>query len=90
MLPPNVPQDVWDSWQASWNTLEFKKKCLATSKFLLSKVVGPDIGISRHTRGSKSAIDHYLDLVNNYSMLHIPYIFQFRNSNIISTTIVII
>ena len=66
VLPPNVPQEVWDSWQASWNTHEFKKKCLAASKCRLSEVAGPDTGISRHTRGSKSTIDHYLDLVNNY------------------------
>ena len=66
MLPPNVPQDVWDSWQASWNTSEFEKECLAASKCRLSGVAGLDTRISKHTRGSKSAIDHHLDLVNNY------------------------
>ena len=66
VLPPNVLQDVWDNWHASWNTPEFKKKCLAASKCRLSEVTGPDTGISRHTRGSKYAIDHYLNLVNNY------------------------
>ena len=49
VLPLNVPQDVWDSWQASWNSLEFKKKCLAASKCRLSEIAGPGTRISRHT-----------------------------------------
>ena len=44
VLPPNVPQDVWDSWQASWNTPKFKKKCLAASKCQLREVARPGTG----------------------------------------------
>ena len=46
--------------------LSSRKKCLAASKCRLSEVTRPNNGISRHIGGSKSTIDHYLDLVNDY------------------------
>ncbi|KAL8493237.1 hypothetical protein ACS0TY_024458 [Phlomoides rotata] len=60
--PVNVTQETWDNWRKHWATQEFKSKCEKASKNRRSEVAGPGHGSSRHTGGSRSAIDHSIQL----------------------------
>ena len=58
-----VPDSVWNKWQEYWNSPEFKIKSQQASKNRMTEKAGEGSGISKHTGGSKSTIQHSIDLV---------------------------
>ena len=59
----HIPEDVWESWQQHWNTPEYKKKREQAAKNRRTEKGGPGTGLSTHTGGSRSTIQHCIALV---------------------------
>ena len=61
--PDFIPEDEWPEWIQYWEEPEVKKKSKIANKNRRTEVVGRGTGMSRHTGGSKSTIEHARDLV---------------------------
>nr|GMC92188.1 uncharacterized protein LOC109147304 [Ipomoea batatas] len=57
--PACIHEDTWRIWEAYWDRPDAKAKSEQQRKNRMSEVAGPGTGCSRHTRGSRSAIEHY-------------------------------
>nr|GMD06052.1 uncharacterized protein LOC109149905 [Ipomoea batatas] len=62
--PACIHEDKWRIWEAYWDRPEVKAKSEQQRKNRMSEVVGPGTRCSRHTGGSRSAIEHYHKLRN--------------------------
>ncbi|KAL3619205.1 hypothetical protein CASFOL_036775 [Castilleja foliolosa] len=60
--PTFIDENVWRAWETEWHKPENKAKSNQCSANRLSEPAGPGTGISKHIGGSKSAIDHSLDI----------------------------
>ena len=69
--PDFIPEDEWPEWLQYWEELEVKKKSEIASKNRQTEVAGPGTGMSRHTGGSKSTIEHARDLVTFLTLKHL-------------------
>ena len=65
--PVYLSEETWRIWEAYWDRLDVKAKSEQQRKNRMSEVAGPGTGCSRHTRGSRSTIEHYHKLV-----MHLP------------------
>ena len=63
--PGCVNQEIWDNWQKYWSTPEWIEKAHKDKKNHLSETGGPGSGVTKHTCGSRSLVEHSLKLVNN-------------------------
>nr|GMD60471.1 uncharacterized protein LOC109149905 [Ipomoea batatas] len=61
--PACIHEDTWRIWEAYWDRPDVKAKSEQQRKNRMSEVAGPGTGCSRHTGGSRSAIEHYHKLV---------------------------
>nr|GME03602.1 uncharacterized protein LOC109147304 [Ipomoea batatas] len=57
--PACIHEDTWRIWEAYWDRPDVKAKSKQQRKNRMSEVAGLGTGCSRHTRGSRSAIEHY-------------------------------
>nr|GMD45288.1 uncharacterized protein LOC109149905 [Ipomoea batatas] len=57
--PACVAEETWAIWEAYWDRLDVKAKSEQQRKNRMSEVKGPGTGCSKHTRGSRSVIEHY-------------------------------
>nr|GMD42330.1 uncharacterized protein LOC109146588 [Ipomoea batatas] len=57
--PACIHEDTWRIWEAYWDRPDVKAKSEQQRKNRMSEVAGPGTGCSRHTGGSRSAIEHY-------------------------------
>nr|GMD03732.1 uncharacterized protein LOC109149905 [Ipomoea batatas] len=57
--PDCVAEETWAIWEAYWDRPDVKAKSEQQRKNRMSEVEGPGTGCSKHTRGSRSAIEHY-------------------------------
>nr|GMD55942.1 uncharacterized protein LOC109168299 [Ipomoea batatas] len=57
--PACIHEDTWHIWEAYWDRPDVKAKSEQQRKNRMSEVAGPGTGCSRHTGGSRSAIEHY-------------------------------
>nr|GMD12845.1 ABC transporter B family member 11 [Ipomoea batatas] len=57
--PVCIHEDTWRIWEAYWDRPDVKAKSKQQRKNRMSEVAGLGTGCSRHTRGSRSAIEHY-------------------------------
>ncbi|XP_039138726.1 uncharacterized protein LOC120276048 [Dioscorea cayenensis subsp. rotundata] len=60
--PVWVEDEVWNKWLAYWNKDEFKHKSRQASNNRRSETGGEGNGMSRHIGGSKSFVEHAIDL----------------------------
>lgn len=70
-MPDFIPEDEWLEWLQYWEEPEVKKKSEIASKNRRTEVAGPGTGMSRHTGGSKSTIEHARDLVTFLTLKHL-------------------
>ena len=70
-MPDFIPEDEWPEWLQYWEEPEVKKKSEIASKNRRTEVAGPGTSMSRHTRGSKSTIEHARDLVTFLTLKHL-------------------
>nr|GMC46804.1 uncharacterized protein LOC109149905 [Ipomoea batatas] len=54
-----VAEETWAIWEAYWDRPDVKAKSEQQRKNRMSEVEGPGTGCSKHTGGSRSAIEHY-------------------------------
>ncbi|XP_055960620.1 uncharacterized protein LOC130015103 [Mercurialis annua] len=54
----SVNQEIWEAWNAFWDTEKEKKKSETARANRMSEHAGPGSGPVRHTGGSRSAIKH--------------------------------
>nr|GMC46880.1 uncharacterized protein LOC109179592 [Ipomoea batatas] len=54
-----VAEETWAIWEAYWDRPDVKAKSEQQRKNKMSEVEGPGTGCSKHTGGSRSAIEHY-------------------------------
>nr|GMC51198.1 uncharacterized protein LOC109149905 [Ipomoea batatas] len=57
--PACIHEDTWHIWEAYWERPDVKAKSEQQRKNRMNEVAGPGTGCSRHTGGSRSAIEHY-------------------------------
>nr|GMD87450.1 uncharacterized protein LOC109146588 [Ipomoea batatas] len=57
--PACVAEETWAIWEAYWDRPDVKAKSEQQRKNRMSEVEGPGTGCSKHTGGSRSAIEHY-------------------------------
>nr|GME20274.1 ABC transporter B family member 11 [Ipomoea batatas] len=57
--PACIHEDTWRIWEAYWERPDVKAKSEQQRKNRMNEVAGPGTGCSRHTGGSRSAIEHY-------------------------------
>nr|GLL19544.1 uncharacterized protein LOC109149905 [Ipomoea trifida] len=57
--PDCVAEETWAIWEAYWDRPDMKAKSEQQRKNRMSEVEGPGTGCSKHTGGSRSAIEHY-------------------------------
>nr|GME03147.1 uncharacterized protein LOC109149905 [Ipomoea batatas] len=57
--PACIHEDTWRIWEAYWERPDVKAKSEQQGKNRMSEVAGPGTGCSRHTGGSRYAIEHY-------------------------------
>ncbi|XP_031096889.1 uncharacterized protein LOC116001138 [Ipomoea triloba] len=57
--PACIHEDTWRIWEAYWDRPDVKAKYEQHRKNRMSEVARPGTGCSRHTGGSRSAIEHY-------------------------------
>ncbi|XP_031124228.1 uncharacterized protein LOC116026941 [Ipomoea triloba] len=57
--PDCVAEETWAIWEAYWDRPDVKVKSEQQRKNRMSEVEGPGTGCSKHTGGSRSAIEHY-------------------------------
>ncbi|PHT45230.1 hypothetical protein CQW23_14388 [Capsicum baccatum] len=61
--PNFVLDDVWQSWKTYWASDEFKNKSHIATQNRCSETGGSGTGPSKHTRGSRSTVEHTIKLV---------------------------
>ena len=54
----SISDDVWRAWQEKWVQQDYVEKRTKASKNRLSKKAGPGISPSKHTRRSRSMLEH--------------------------------
>ena len=59
----SVPQEVWNKWWEYWNNEEFKVLSQKATQNRRSEKVGEGSGPSKYIGGSKTTIQHSIDLV---------------------------
>nr|GMC89307.1 uncharacterized protein LOC109147304 [Ipomoea batatas] len=72
--PACIHEDTWRIWEAYWERPDVKAKSEKQRKNRMSEVAGPGTGCSRHTGGSRSAIEHYHKL--REELQKEPYLFE--------------
>ncbi|KZV55351.1 hypothetical protein F511_24668 [Dorcoceras hygrometricum] len=60
--PRGVQSEVWEHWQTIWSTPEWKHKSKCGKKNRYSEPAGPGTGISKHIGGSRSYMEHAIQL----------------------------
>nr|GLL22031.1 uncharacterized protein LOC112097934 [Ipomoea trifida] len=68
--PACIHEDTWRIWEAYWDRPDVKAKSEQQRKNRMSEVAGPGTGCSRHTGGSRSAIEHYHKLRDELQKEH--------------------
>nr|GLL40098.1 uncharacterized protein LOC109179592 [Ipomoea trifida] len=66
--PACVAEETWAIWEAYWDRPDVKAKSEQQRKNRMSEVEGPGTGCSKHTGGSRSAIEHYHKCIECKSM----------------------
>ena len=62
--PGCVTQEIWDNWKQHWNTAEWKERAQKSKQNRLSETGGLGTGLTKHTCGSRSMVEHSLKMVN--------------------------
>ncbi|XP_039135805.1 uncharacterized protein LOC120273240 [Dioscorea cayenensis subsp. rotundata] len=71
--PVWIENEIWNKWLEHWNTEEFKHKSKQASINRCSETGGNGGGVSRHLGGSKSFVEHAMDLSKTLQRTHIAF-----------------
>ena len=61
--PNSVPQEIWIKWWEYWSSDEFKALSSQEAQNRRSEKAGEGSGPSKHTDGSRTIIQHSMDLM---------------------------
>ena len=62
--PSYVPENIWDAWRAIWAADRWQENEMIARANRKSELAGPSTGATKHTVGSRSIVEHALDLVS--------------------------
>ena len=79
--PNSVPQEVWNKWWEYWNSEEFKALSQKASQNRRSEKAGEGSGPSKHIGGSKTTIQHSIDLVKVFFQFNFVVNFVYANNS---------
>ncbi|XP_042401199.1 uncharacterized protein LOC121991257 [Zingiber officinale] len=60
--PSYVPENIWDAWRAIWVVDRWQENAMKARANRKSELAGPSTGATKHTAGSRSIVEHALDL----------------------------
>ncbi|XP_074576181.1 uncharacterized protein LOC141832603 [Curcuma longa] len=59
-----IPEDIWNSWRAIWAAEKWQSNAHIARANRNTELAGPSTGSSKHTAGSRSIVEHTLDMEN--------------------------
>ncbi|XP_074592457.1 uncharacterized protein LOC141848320 [Curcuma longa] len=60
--PSWIPEDIWAAWQAVWQAERWQANAEIARSNRKTEIAGPSTGSTKHTAGSRSIVEHTLDL----------------------------
>ncbi|XP_074561670.1 uncharacterized protein LOC141817966, partial [Curcuma longa] len=57
-----IPHEIWDAWQAIWSAEKWQANAVIARSNRNTELAGPSTGSTKHTAGSRSIVEHTLDL----------------------------
>ncbi|XP_042461543.1 uncharacterized protein LOC122045397 isoform X1 [Zingiber officinale] len=62
--PSHVPNEIWDAWKNTWATEKWQQYSSTARNNRNTEVAGPSTGSTKHTAGSRSIVEHAIDLTD--------------------------